>query len=426
VTRAGDEGGSRGWSSRGWLIRGRRPMGAVRWGRPTTRGAWASAAWLVVVAVAAATGRATVVPLVVGLAVPLAAAPVISCRRMRRVPDRLSLHLRAGPPMVPLGATCRLHLTVAGTTGSLPPLGLESPDGRWRSLDGLPGLDGRSTGDGWDAPRPLGRWAPRGADLVRFPPTPAGTTSVIERPVPTLTRGILGLPRLRLWVGDPLGLFAWAGPVQASTAIVVHPSPAGLDTLDPATVGAPGIDGTAEGQPASRVWDGPGDLAGLRPYRAGDRLRLVHWPSLGGPGDILVREFAPDSDQVVQIVVDDRVGTHHRHAFDDALAVTYALIARSNAEGHATDLLTLSGYRARIAPSAAGMAGLLPMLATLNPRRTGDAPSGAAAGAAGGPAPGWVRWDATWQFGRCTVVTTETAARSLPAAVTALGRIVTV
>jgi uncharacterized protein (DUF58 family) len=132
----------------------------------------------------------------------------------------------------------------------------------------------------------------------------------------------------------------------------------------------------------------------------------------------MVREFAPDSDQVVQIVVDDRVGTHHRHAFDDALAVTYALIARSNAEGHATDLLTLSGYRARIAPSATGMAGLLPMLATLNPRRTGDAPSG--------PAAGWTRWDATWQFGRCTVVTTETAARSLPAAVTALGRIVTV
>jgi hypothetical protein len=376
-------------------------------------------AWLAVVAVAAASGRATVLPLVVGLAVPLAAAPLISYRRMRRVPDRLSLHVRASPPMVPLGATCRLHLTVAGTTGSLPPLGLESPDGRWRSLDGLPVLDGRSVGVGWDAPRPLGRWAPPGADLIRFPPTPAGSTSVIERPVPTDTRGILGLPRLRLWIGDPLGLFAWAGPVQASTAIVVHPWPVGLDTLDPATVGAPGIDGTAEGQPAARVvGDGPGDLAGLRPYRAGDRLRLVHWPSLGGPGDIMVREFAPDSDQVVQIVVDDRVGTHHRHAFDDALAVTYALIARSNAEGHATDLLTLSGYRARIAPSATGMAGLLPMLATLNPRRTGDAPSG--------PAAGWVRWDATWQFGRCTVVTTETAARSLPAAVTALGRIVTV
>jgi len=237
--------------------------------------------------------------------------------------------------------------------------------------------------------------------------------------VPTDIRGILGLPRLRLWVGDPLGLFAWAGPEQGSTTIVVHPSPVGFDQVIPTLVGVPGIDGAAGGLPAPRATeDGPGDLAGIRPYRAGDRLHLIHWPSLVGPGDIMVREFAPDSDQVVQIVVDDRPGTHRRQAFDHALAVTFALIARSHAEGHATDLLTLSGYRARIAPSPTGMAALLPMLATLNPRRDGDTPTG--------PTGGWVRWDATWQFGRCLVVTTETAAPSLPPAVTLLGSVVTV
>jgi Protein of unknown function DUF58 len=392
-------------------------------GRPTARGAWALAAWVALVVITAASGQVTLIPLVIGLAVPLAAAPVISRRRLSRVPDRLSLHLRATPPMVPLGVSCRLHLAVADTNRWLPPLGLESPDGRWRTLDGLPTPGGRTNGDGWDdrwdAPRPITRWAPRGAELIRFPPTPAGRTSVVELPVPTDVRGILGLPRLRLWVGDPLGLFAWAGPVQGSTVIVVHPSSVGFDAVDPATVGVPGMDGTAEGQPTpGTTGGGPGELDGIRPYRAGDRLHLVHWPSLAGPGDIMVRQFAPDSDQVVQIVVDDRVGTHRRHAFDDALAVTYALIARSNAEGHATDLLTLSGYRARIAPSPTGMAGLLPMLATLNPRRDGDAPTGATGG--------WVPWDATWQFGRCTVVTTETAAPSLPPAVTFLGRIVTV
>jgi uncharacterized protein (DUF58 family) len=407
------------WGVRGSVPSLNRITSDLHQGRLTRRGAWALAAWVAIVLLTIGSGHPTLLPLAVGLFVPIAAAPVICLRRLGRVPEGLSLHIRAMPPMVPLGATCHLHIIVAGGNRSLPPLGLELPDRRWRQIRELPVLDEGSVAPELVAEQPVGRWAPEGRALLRLPPVAAGSSLVIERPVPTDVRGIFGLPRLRLWIGDPFGLFAFAGPEQRSAAIVVHPRSVTFGLPEPGPADARGTVGLASGQPVSRgPGDGPGDLAGLRPYRAGDRLHLVHWPSMAATGSIMVREFAPDGEQLVQIVVDDRVGTHRRHAFDVALSVTFALIAQANAEGFVSDLLTLSGYRTRIAPTAEGMAGLLPLLATLNPRVESDRPAT--------PIPGWTRWDDAWPFERCTVVTTEAAATSLPPAVTAMGRIVTV
>jgi uncharacterized protein (DUF58 family) len=237
--------------------------------------------------------------------------------------------------------------------------------------------------------------------------------------VPTGVRGIFVLPPLRIWVGDPFGLFAWAGPVQRPAAVVVHPRAVEVDRhLLPPPAPNEGGDEALEPSPLPTTREGTGEMAGLRPYRAGDRLSRVHWPSLAGDGDITVRHFIPDGETVVRIVVDDRAGAHRRHSFDLALAVTAALVARSTAEGRAVDLMTLSGERVRVEPTPTGTAGILPLLASLHPRRLHDR----AAAGTDGPAP----WEAEEGFGRCTVVTTETGAPSLPAVITASGRIVAV
>ena len=401
----------------GWAPTGseHRLSAIVRRSRPTVRGGWAGVAWVAVVITALASGQGTLWPLTAGLTTILVTAYLVSCRRSQRLPGDLSLYLRVTPPMVPVGAACRLHITVAGGARALPSLSLESPTGRWRQLDALP----RAGRTDHSVPSPIGRWAPAGSSLVRFPALAAGSSFATSCTVPTGTRGIVGLPPLRLWTIDPLGLFGCAGPVQVSPAVVVHPLEVGIELFGQEPAVALGAEGASSGPPTIRTGsDSTGELLGLRPYRTGDRLLRIHWPSAAGTGPIMVREFAPDSDRVIQVVVDDRSGTHRRRAFDSALSTTCAIVGQATALGFAVDLLTLSGYRMRVEPTPEGMAALLPQLATLNPRREAEAPVG--------PMADWVRWDDSWSFGTCTVVTTETAVPSLPVAVTAHGRIVTV
>ncbi len=403
----------------GRQARWRWPGGAfpfLRCGRPTARGAWVALTWAALMVVVLLSGQRTLWPLVVGMGVPVLAAPMVSYRRLRRLPPGLHLHLRVDPPMVPQGAACRLHVTVAGGPVALPPVDLDAPDGRWTTLGELPS-DLDRPASGWSATDPVPRWAPAGVSLVHFRSLAPGGSRTAEFPVATGRRGIFGLPRLRVWTGDPFGLFACAGPFQSPCIVVVHPRPVPFHLPGPAAVAAPGTDGSTPGRPPGGRGDDLGDLSGLRPYRVGDRLHRAHWPSLAGTGPVLVREFTPDSDRIVQVVIDDRPGTHRRQAFDRALSVTYALIMEASAGGMAVDMLTLSGHRTRVAPTPEGAAALLPLLATLAPRHDD--------GTAAPPPAGWSRWGDEWQFAGCTVVTTETAAPSLPAAVTGAGRIVT-
>jgi len=391
------------------------PVPFLRCGRPTVRGAGVTLTWVVVVVAVLVTGQRTLWPLAVGLGVPILAAPVISYRRLRRLPPGRHVHLRVDPPMVPQGAACRLQVTVAGGPVPLPPVDLESPVGRWTTLGELP-VDLERSVSGRDATGPVPRWAPAGPSLVHFRSVAPGGAGAAAFPVATGRRGILGLPRLRLWTGDPFGLFGCAGPLQNPCVVVVHPRPVPSHLPGLTAVVAPGTDGSTPGRPPGGRGDDLGDLAGLRPYRVGDRLHRAHWPSMAGTGPVMVREFDPDSDRIVQVVIDDRPGTHRRQAFDRALSVTYGLISEATAGGVAVDMLTLSGHRTRVVPTPEGAAALLPLLATLTPSRDGDA---------GPPPGGWERWGDEWQFAGCTVVTTETAAPSLPTAITGAGRIVT-
>lgn len=395
----------------------------LRQGRPTVRGGAAFAVCVGLAVTAGILGEATLLPLVVALGIPLAAAPMVSYKRMRRLADGATLYLRASPAMVPLGGRCELSISIASGSGNLPPCGLDSPDPRWTRLKELPPVEstaapGRGTGT-WERSRGIGFWAPPSSALVRFGALAPGSSSKTTSAVPTANRGVLGLPPLRLWTQDPFGLFGVAGPPQHPLALVVYPAPAGSTAALAAPDNPRGDDPVQTGQAtASTGKDEPAELLGLRPYRVGDRLHLVHWPSLAGAGPIMVREFAPDRSQVVRIVLDDRASIHRRLAFDHALSVTHGLITEARAAGHTSDLLTLCGYRALVPPTDEGMAGVLPILATLNPRPAGSAPDG--------PSGVGIRWDDRWDIGPCTVVTTTTAESTLPPSVLGLGRIITV
>ncbi len=377
--------------------------------------------WLVLGAAAVLFHRITLLPLLAGLAVPLLAAPLIAVRRAVRVASGVTVYLRAAPAMVTLGSDCRLSVVAAATDDGAPPFGLESPDRRWVRVSELRAPEtGGVTADetSWATPRESGRLAPSRTALVGVAGLAPHTAGSTLRPVPTGSRGIFGLPRLRLWTHDPFVLFGVAGPSLTPLIIVVYPPPAPGWASEPATADTGGGDQAVSARTvrAPAAHD-PGELAGLRPYRRGDRLHQTHWPSFAGSGPILVREFAPDRDEVVRILLDDRAGRHRRGAFDDALGVTHGIILDACSTGRTVELRTLSGGRAVVAPTDEGIAGVFPLLATLTPHRplSGDAQ----------PAP-IPRWGDTAPPGPCMVVTTTTALSSLPHGVAALGAVVVV
>ncbi len=102
---------------------------------------------------------------------------------------------------------------------------------------------------------------------------------------PAPVRGLMPLPRIRLSTDYPLGLFqAWAWWHPAGQ-VVVYPSP----------------ESPAAPLPASRIADregdgggvGEDDLAGLRPFVAGDSIRRIAWKAVArsGTDDWLVKQF---------------------------------------------------------------------------------------------------------------------------------------
>ena len=62
--------------------------------------------------------------------------------------------------------------------------------------------------------------------------------------------------------------------------------------------------------------NGLGELEGLRPYVAGDRLSLLHWPAKIRYGTWFVRQFEGEGTATVSIVLDDRAGVHRRIDFE--------------------------------------------------------------------------------------------------------------
>jgi uncharacterized protein (DUF58 family) len=211
-------------------------------------------------------------------------------------------------------------------------------------------------------------------------------------------RGRFDVGSLRLWVPDHFGF--WAVHVATLPAVTVVVHPAAVDT--PLQVGgsdSPWL-GSLHADPRHRRDDG--ELVGLRPYVPGDRLHLVHWPTLRRGDGPYVKEFASEPHGGVRIVVDDRAGSHRRQPFEVMLGLTVSLLSQASARGLDVELTTLSGEVRVIPPDAAGTALAMSMLATLRPR-----------------APVMRRMEPA----SCTVVTTAEAASTLPRSVLAVANV---
>jgi uncharacterized protein (DUF58 family) len=129
--------------------------------------------------------------------------------------------------------------------------------------------------------------------------------------------------------------------------------------------------------------NGLGELEGLRPYMAGDRLSLLHWPAKVRYGTWFVRQFDGEGTAAASIVLDDRAGVHRRIDFERLVSATLWCVLETIRSPCAAHVLTLAGRSYSFAPSEQGradarlvLAGLQP-LALRAPARTPDIPADA-------------------------------------------------
>jgi uncharacterized protein (DUF58 family) len=109
---------------------------------------------------------------------------------------------------------------------------------------------------------------------------------------------------LLVWSGFPFGFLRHERPADAGADVLVLPVPGFVDTdgLRRWLLRQAGGEGRSR-RVLRRVTIDQADVRGVRPYRAGDSLRSVHWRSSARRGELMVREYdaAPSPDLVLAV-----------------------------------------------------------------------------------------------------------------------------
>ena len=136
------------------------------------------------------------------------------------------------------------------------------------------------------------------ASLARW--TPAGSASDVSLRATVPARGRVRTHHLRLSSAFPLGLFRFQRAQLATAPMLVFPRP-----VTPIEMLAAGVLLDAAQLEGASPGNAPGEPRGLRPYRAGDSPKHIHWPAT-------LRARARGGTPVVR--ENDPPGFHPRHA----------------------------------------------------------------------------------------------------------------
>lgn len=327
---------------------------------PTRRGLGVLAVMVGLLILTVVTDTPELAPLVVAVGLPLVLAPWSAWLRGRRARAGLAVTTVATPAMSAVGGQMTVRIRVTNRLPRMaPPLSIPSPEPRWRLWRG----DAASVPPG-STPSVRRRLVVPGG-LVALPAVAPHASAASISPVPTQRRGVFVLRAARGWVVDPFGLCGVPGPIVPAVTVVVHPEP-DRQAAWPEEGGNDLIHGTTlASHPPGR--DGHGDLVGIRPYVAGDRLSLLHWASRARYGVWFVRQFAPELGSQWRLVLDDRAGVHRRADFERMLSTAEGLVEHCWQGGRIIELRTMSGKSTMLAPAALALERAQVLLASLLP-----------------------------------------------------------
>lgn len=187
-----------------------------------------------------------------------------------------------------------------------------------------------------------------------------------------LPRGIYRVGPVKVVASDPFGWFEVHGAFESSSQIKIYPAVHPLETADPL------------GNVMSRLRSdfargGPGAsdaFFGVRDYRRGDPLRIVHWGLTAHRGAPIVREFQRNARRELAIFFDRNrdalIGVGRGSSIENAVKITAALASDGLRRGHRVRLIAGTGkFATRSATGRDHMRSILDVLVHVKPNGEG-------------------------------------------------------
>lgn len=164
------------------------------------------------------------------------------------------------------------------------------------------------------------------------------------------------------------GLLAWPPVRSAELATATWPLRAEIAVGDV----VPRAEGLIGGHPSHRPGEGS-DVAGVRPFVLGDRLRRINWRVTGRTGTLHVTSTYADRDTEVLLVLDSRLdlGRSPDSSLDTGVRAAAAVAEHYLRAGDRVGLVDL-GQRFRTVPARGGRAHLVRLLDLLLDARAAD------------------------------------------------------
>jgi uncharacterized protein (DUF58 family) len=214
-----------------------------------------------------------------------------------------------------------------------------------------------------------GRVAGQWHDLADLPLAEGGSEAVGR--LAGLPRGVHALDALRIGSAWPFGILASERTVAAAGEVVAYPRP-----LGDAQRTAP--DGPLAELAARRHGAAGTEVAGLRAFRTGDALRHVHWRASARRGSPVVREYEPEANEALEVVVDRRCAPE---TLEPALGAVTTLLLEAG-ERKTTVRIASQGHVAVYGPGQRTTAEGLRWLAQVEPLPAAAPPPPAGSAAA--------------------------------------------
>lgn len=123
----------------------------------------------------------------------------------------------------------------------------------------------------------------------------------LERYALASKRGKFQLNQVKLIGGDPAGLFQRVRIVELPGEVTVFPNIEKISSLELQTKNK--IRSTVSGQPLGISGQGQ-DIFGLREYRHGDPVRIVHWKASARQHGLVVKEFEAQGLNRISVLLD--------------------------------------------------------------------------------------------------------------------------
>lgn len=172
---------------------------------------------------------------------------------------------------------------------------------------------------------------------IDLPRAAAGTTTAIERTLPTARRGLVPVGPLLVRRSDPFGLAQVDRAFGVPELLWVHPRHHDVPPLPAALLRS------LEGPTSDTAPQGTLTFHSLREYVRGDELRHIHWRTSARTGTLMVRKLVDTSLPDVTVLLDQTAAAWTATTFEDGIEVAASVLCASARARFPTRLVLSTG-----------------------------------------------------------------------------------